>query len=206
MLAGPVQRDLLQLKSHQFGDTQPAGETNMQHGAIPNTEARRQIWCVEDRPHLVHREVTHQGLIVALCRDGVDLPDLVQSGWHAELDVAHEGLDRRKSRIAGRRAVTTVLLDVGQEAEHQCGVDVFEAELRGLLLQTFAGKEEQQSKGVGVSLAGLRAVAPLDRHVFAEEGGDQGGDRCHGLFPPTIRASAAVAISVINSGVASKYQ
>src|SRR5664279_2538682 len=31
---GPVQSDLLQLKFHQFGDTQPAGETKMQHGAI----------------------------------------------------------------------------------------------------------------------------------------------------------------------------
>jgi hypothetical protein len=85
-------------------------------------------------------------------------------------------------------------------------MELLKRTLRRLLLQTFAGKEEQQSKGVGISLAGLRAVAPLDRHVFAEEGGDQGGDRCHGLFPPTIRASAAVAISVINSGVASKYQ
>src|SRR6202041_219680 len=123
--------------------------------------------------------------------------DLFQSGWNAELDVAHEGLDRCKSRIAARRAVTTVFLDVGQEGEYQCGVDVFEAELRGLLLQTFAGKEEQQSKGISVSLAGLGAVAPFDRHVFAEEGGDQGGDRCHGLFPPAISASAAEAISVI---------
>ena len=136
----------------------------------------------------------------------MDLPDLFQSGWNAELDVPHEGLDRRKPGVAGRRGITALLLDVGQEVEHQGGVDVLEAELGGSLAQTFAGKDEQQPEGVGVSLAGVRAVAPLDRHVFAQEGGDQGGDRCHGAFPPAISASAAVAISVINSGVASRYQ
>ena len=79
MLAGRAERDLLQLKPHQFGDTQTAGETKMQHGAIANAEARRQVRCVEDCPHLVHREVPHQRLVVALCRNGVDLSDLFQS-------------------------------------------------------------------------------------------------------------------------------
>jgi hypothetical protein len=56
-----------------------AGETKMQHGVIPNTEACLQIRCVEDCTHLVHREVAHECLIVAPDRDGMDLSDLFQS-------------------------------------------------------------------------------------------------------------------------------
>src|SRR5271165_638612 len=158
----PVERDLRQRKPHQFGDAQPAGETEVQHSAVSNTEACRQIRGVEDCPHLADREVPHQRLVMALCRNGVDLPDLFQGGGDAEFDVPHERLDRRKPRIAGRCVVMTLLLDVGQEVEHQGGVDVLEAELRGSLAQTLAGKDEQQPESVRVRLASVRTISPLD--------------------------------------------
>ena len=60
MLGGRWRETCSSWKPHQFGDTHPAGETKMQHGAISNTEARRQIRGVEDCPHLDHREVSHQ--------------------------------------------------------------------------------------------------------------------------------------------------
>src|SRR5271157_554642 len=108
----PVQRNVRQRKSHQFGDAWSAGEAEMQHGAIPNAEARRQVRSVEDYPHLIRREVPHQRLVVALHWNGVDLHDLFQGRGDAELDVPHEGLDRRKPRVAGSCAVTTLLLDM----------------------------------------------------------------------------------------------
>ena len=40
MLAGRCRETCSRLKPHQFGDTQPAGETNMQHGAIPSTQTQ----------------------------------------------------------------------------------------------------------------------------------------------------------------------
>jgi hypothetical protein len=95
---------------------------------------------------------------------------------------------------------------MGQEVEHQSGIDVFEAKLGGSSAKTFAGENEQQPEGVRVSLARMGAIAPLDRHVFAQEGGNQRSDRGHWAFPRSISTSAAVAISVINSGVASRYQ
>jgi hypothetical protein len=98
----PVERDLHQQKSHQFGDAQPAGEAEVQHSAISNTEARRQIRGVEDCPHLADREVPHQRLVIALYRNGVDLPNLFQGGGDAEFDVPHERLDRCKPRIVER--------------------------------------------------------------------------------------------------------
>jgi hypothetical protein len=40
----------------------------VQHSAVSNTEARRRIRGVEDCPHLADREVSHQRLVMALCR------------------------------------------------------------------------------------------------------------------------------------------
>jgi hypothetical protein len=115
----------------------------MQHGAISNPEARRQIGSVEEGPHLDHREVAHQLLIMAFCRDRVDSPDLLQSGWNVELDVPHEGLDRREPGVPGRCGIAALLLDVDQVLEHQSGIDVLKAKLRWPLAKTFAGENEQ---------------------------------------------------------------
>ena len=61
-----------------YVDPQPPGETKMPHGTIPNTETRRQIRGGEDCLYLADREVPHQRLVMALCRDGMNLPDLLQ--------------------------------------------------------------------------------------------------------------------------------
>ena len=206
MLGCPVQGDVRQREAHQLRDAQPACETKVQHGAVPDAEPRCRVWGIEDQPHLIGREMPRQRLVMTLCWDGVDLHDLLQGGRHAELDIPHEGLDRGEPGIAGRSTVATLLLDVGQEVEHEGGVDVLEAELGRSLSHTFAGKDEQQPKGVRVGFAGVGAVAPLGRHVFAQEGGDQRGDRHHAASLPAISASAVAAMSAISSGVASRYQ
>jgi hypothetical protein len=40
-------------------------------------------------------------------------PDLFQGRGSAELDIAHEGLDRREPSVPGCRHIATLLLDVG---------------------------------------------------------------------------------------------
>jgi hypothetical protein len=96
----------------------------------------------------------------------VDPPDLLQSGWNAELDVPHEGLDRGEPGVPGRRGITSLLLDVGQVLEHQSGIDLLKAKLRWPLAKTFAGEHEQQPERVRVSFARMGTIAPLDWHVF----------------------------------------
>ncbi len=162
----PVQGDVRQREADQLGDAQPARETKVQHGAVPDAEPRCRVRGVEDQPHLIGREMPRQRLVVTLCRDGVDLHDLLQGGRHAELDIPHKGLDRGQPGIAGRSTIATLLLDMGQEVEHEGGVNVLEAELGGSLSHTFAGKDEQQPKGVRVGFAGVGAVAPYVSNRF----------------------------------------
>src|SRR3954462_10256558 len=100
--------------------------------------------------------------------------------------------------------VAAPLLDVGEKAENQRGVDVLEVELAGPLAQTLAGEDEQQSEGVGIGFAGVGAVPSVNRHVLAQEAGDQRRNRRHGPSLATS-ASTVAAMSVISSGVASRY-
>ena len=147
----------------------------------------------------------HERLVMAFTRDGVDLLRLCQGGGHAELDIPDKGFDCGESSVARGRAVATLFLDVGEEVENQRGVDLLEADLGGLDPKPLAGKDEQEPKGMGVGLARVGTATLLDRHVFAQEAGYQRGDGCH-MSSPAISASAAAAMSVINSGVASRYQ
>ncbi len=184
----PMQGDVRQRKAHQFGDAQPAGEAKAQHGTVPGAKPRRRVRGVEDCSHCVHCKAPRQGLVMALCRNGVDLHDLLQGSGDAELDMAHEGLDRGEPGVAGRSTIATLLLDVGQEAEHEGRVDVFEAELRGSLPHTFAGKDEQQPKGVRVALAGVglqpRSADGTCRSPFWRAAAGSSPKGTHGRPPP----------------------
>ena len=95
---------------------------------------------------------------------------------------------------------------MSEKVEHQGGVNLLKAELGWAFSQTLAGKDKQQPEGVGVRLAGMGAIAALGRHVFTQEGRDQRSNGRHRSSPPETSASAAAAMPVINSGVASKYQ
>ena len=118
---------ILQREPHQFRDAQPSCEAEMQHGTVPDSEAGRGIWRVEDGANLVHREMPHQPLVMAFARDGVDLPCLRQGGGHAELDISDEGFDRGESSVARSRAVAALFLDVSEKVENQRGVDLLDA-------------------------------------------------------------------------------
>jgi hypothetical protein len=135
----------------------------------------------------------------------VDLLRLCQRGGHAKFDVSDECFDGSESSVPRSRAVTTLFLNVREKVQNQRGVDLLDADLGGLDSEPLAGKNEQEPKGMSVGLARVRAATLLDGHVFAQETSYQRSNRRH-IFSPVINASAAAAMPVIRSGVASRYQ
>ena len=63
------------------------------------------------------------------------------------------------------------------------GVELLDVQLRRRCSRAFGGKGKQQPEAVGVSLAGMRAVAPLPGHVIAQEAGDQRSETGHRAAP-----------------------
>jgi hypothetical protein len=125
-----MQRYIGQREFDQFRDTEGACETEMKHRAVTDAEPGGHIGSVENRSDLAHREMSDEGLVMAFLRNRVDLARLRQSGWDFELDVAHERLDGRQPRITGGRAIAALLLEMREEIEHQCGIELLEADLR----------------------------------------------------------------------------
>ena len=110
-----AERDVFQQDADQLGDAQAAGEAEMHHRPIPHTRSCRQVGRVQDRAHLVHGQMADELLVVALDRNGLDLPHLLQRRWHMMLDVAHERLDGGEPQIAGGGAISPLPLDVREE-------------------------------------------------------------------------------------------
>jgi hypothetical protein len=50
----------------------------MHHRSVAQAQPRREIGRIQDRAHFLHRQMRDELLIVPLCRDGADLPDLLQ--------------------------------------------------------------------------------------------------------------------------------
>ncbi len=94
---------------------------------------------------------------------------------------------------------------MSEEGEHQVCGDVLYTQLRWPLPETASRKFEQKPERVSIRFAGVGTVAALNRHVLSEKGSDEGRDGCQATSLPT-RASADAAMSVISSGVASRYQ
>ena len=183
-----LQAEIGQRQLDQFGTRSPPAKAQVQHGAVPDAEPGRQVRGGEDRANLVHREMAHQFLVVPLGGNGVDLPHLLDHLGNAQLDIPHEGLDRGEPDVAGGCAVAALLLDMGEEVQHQRSIEVLEAELGWPQASTLTGEDQPKSQGMGVAFAGLRTAALRDRHVLAQEAGDQRGNRrCPA--PPSRRAA-----------------
>jgi len=139
----------------------------MQHRTVADSEPGCGIGRVEDGADFLHRKMPNQPLVMAFIGDGVDLPHLRQSGGQAKLHVPDEGFNSGESSVARGGGVAALLLEVGEKIEDQRGIDLFKGDLRGLDPQPLAGKNEQEPKGVGVSLARVRTATLLGRHVFS---------------------------------------
>jgi hypothetical protein len=71
------------------------------------------------------------------------------------------------------------LLQIGEEAGDERGVEVGDVELAGLLADTGDGEAEQQPPGVAVGGNGVRAGAALADEPLGEVGLQGRGERAH---------------------------
>jgi hypothetical protein len=124
-----LEGQLLQWKPHEFGNSKPAREAQMQHRAVSDSETSCGVWRVEYGAHFFDREMAHQRLIMAFGWNGMYLPHLLQNGRHAEFDVTHEGFDRCESTVACDGAIAALFFDVSEKIEDQRSVDLFNEEL-----------------------------------------------------------------------------
>src|SRR5687768_17354904 len=112
----------------------------MQHGAVADSQTRSCVWRVEDGTNLVDREMPYQPLVMALARNGMDLPCLCQCGRHAEFDISDERFDRGESSIASSRAIATLFFDVSEKVKNKSSVDLLDADLGRLDPEPLTGK------------------------------------------------------------------
>ncbi len=79
-LHGRLQREVREAHADQLGDAQAARGTQMQHGAVPQPVPPVRHGCVQDRLHLLDRQVPDQAGICFLERDGQGAPDMLEGG------------------------------------------------------------------------------------------------------------------------------
>src|SRR5262249_55048437 len=64
--------EVIQAKTDQLGHAQACSKGQVQHRPVPNAEPPARVWRVEQRLHLLTRQVTNQRLIGLLHRDRMD--------------------------------------------------------------------------------------------------------------------------------------
>src|SRR5260370_38296296 len=109
--------EVVQAKTDQLGYTQTCGKGQMQHRPIPDAELRARIWRVEQRLHLLARQIANQCLVDLLHRNRVDPARLVNARWQPILQAAEQGVDSPQGGVPGPRPVAPVDLHVLQVAE-----------------------------------------------------------------------------------------
>jgi hypothetical protein len=139
----------------------------VKHRTIPDAEACRNVRSVENGTYLIHREVSHELLLVSFGGYCLDLAYLGKSRRLLELGEAHERLDGGETGVAGSRAVPSLLLEMDEEGEDQGSVEVLQGQARGFRPETLTGKEEQQPERVSVCLAGVGAATAFDGEVLS---------------------------------------
>ena len=74
----PVEAHAVQAQPDELGHTEPAGETEVEHGAVANAEARRWVRRVENGARLRGRQVLHETGVGALRRNGEHAANLIE--------------------------------------------------------------------------------------------------------------------------------
>ena len=120
----PVEAHVVEVQADELGDPQPAGEAQVEHGAVTNPEARRGVRRVEDGTGVRRRQMPHQARVGAVYGDGEDAADLVERGRDAVLEKAHEGADGGEPRVAGAGTVAPFVLKMVEEREHEGRVEI----------------------------------------------------------------------------------
>lgn len=106
----PGEFEVVEAEPDQFRHPEPRGEPEIQHRLVSAAPSRRRIRGLEDRSHLLRRQVMNQPLLDALVGDGANPTHLLEGGGDLVLDVLHEGADRGQAEIPGPGRVRAVPL------------------------------------------------------------------------------------------------
>src|ERR1700680_2502852 len=102
----------------------------MQHRSIADSQARRNVWRIQNRTDFVHRQMLNELVLVAFGGDRTDLAHLLQNGGDTVFHITHEGLDRGQSHIAGCSTVAALAFDMDKEVLDQSSIKLLEVKLR----------------------------------------------------------------------------
>ena len=103
-----------------------------------------------------------RGTGVFLRGNGQYTAAVLQEGWYAVLDEAHERLNRGQAGIAGTGTVPAYGFTLGQKLHHEGSIKLLKAERRRPEVQSLAGEREQQLEGIRITGAGMHTGPPLE--------------------------------------------
>jgi hypothetical protein len=107
-----LKNHVLNSEAHQLGNPHPTSETKMEHSSVTDTVPMSRIGSVQDRLHLLGRQVPDKPGIRLLRGDGQNALDLLQGRWDTIFHVAHEGFDGRQPDVPGTSAIATGCFEV----------------------------------------------------------------------------------------------
>ena len=93
-----------------------------------------------------------------------------ETGRHAVLLVAEEGLDGGETGVAGADAVVALSLQRLEEAEQHRDREVLDRQRAGPDIKSRRDMQDEQLEAVGVALHGVAAEPALVRQMVAQEG------------------------------------
>ncbi len=79
-------------------------------------------------------------------------------------------MDGSQTNVSRASAVFAGALQVIEEKANERGIQVFDPELRGALVESLLGKLQEQAERVAISRDGMRARFPLAKQTIREEG------------------------------------
>ena len=199
-----VEPQVLPAHLGQFRDPQTGLDRQEQERVVAAAQRGVSLGSVEEGFDLVATEVLDERALGAFVGEREYALDGGRVCRLLEGEVAEERVDGGQASVAGADRVAAVLLEVGEESDHEIGVEVRERERRGCFPQFACDELEEQPEAVSVRCDGVGAGAALMQQALGEESFEQRSEQRHETSPPA-RSSLRRAIA-ISSGEAVRYQ
>ena len=172
---------------------------------VPQSGRSVAIRRVQQGADLLAVQIPDDRLVMLLQRNGMNLPGKLETRRQAILEISEKALDRSQTDIAGTDAVSSVRLEMVEEAEDQIRRQLLDRDGAGLDAETSGDMADQQHEAVGVARYGVTAGIAPARHVLAKEVADMGSQIGHYEFLPRWAASVVSATLRSRAGVACRY-
>ena len=185
--ANRIETWLAEISQHhtdQFGGPKARGIAEMEHCPIPQPGRRMRIRCVQQSLDFLTIQIPYDQLVVGLHRNGMNLPGKFETRRQTVFKIAEKGLDRVQTDISSADAVSTIRLQMVEEAEDQIHRQLFDRDGAGPDLETFGDIADQQHQAMGVTCDGVTAGIALTRHVLAKEATHMGSQIGHDVVLP----------------------